>query len=44
MIIRKNFFTEGMIKHWDGLPSDLVEFHPLEVLGRYVYVALRAMV
>ena len=38
--IRKNFFTESVIKHWNGLPREVVDHCPLEVFTRRVGVAL----
>ena len=40
MDIRKNFFTERLVKHWNRLPSEVVEF--VEVFKRHVDMALRA--
>jgi len=42
--IRKNFFTERVIKHWNRLPTELVEPPSLKVFERRVDVALRDMV
>jgi len=42
--IRKNFFTERVVRHWNRLPKGLVESPSLEVFKQCVGVAVRDIV
>lgn len=42
--IRKNSFTERIVKSWNRLPREVVESWSIELLNRYLDVTLRDMV
>jgi len=42
--IRKSFFPERVIRHWDRLPREVVESPSPEVFKTHVDAALRGMV